>query len=112
MGKGPTVSTVPPSYFRLEAAVAGGPVSTANMKKESKAYSYEDQKWEVEMRQEIMRKRRAEAGQSTTATARELIKKAKLSEKQRVSEDIGTPHHTLPLCHLILLPLVQLILCY
>lgn len=61
-------------------------MSTANMKKESKAYSYEDQKWEVEMRQEILRKKKAESDQSTAATdARELLKKAKLSQKHRVS---------------------------
>ena len=64
--------------------MSGAPVSTANMKKESKAYSYEDQKWDAEMRQEMLRKK---AGSSHTEQldARELLKKAKLSQKQRVS---------------------------
>ena len=52
------------------------------MKKESKAYSYEDQKWEVEMRQEMLRKKRVESDQSSDV--RELLKKAKLSQKQKV----------------------------
>ena len=70
---------------RLQASLTGLPESTANMKKESKAYSYEDQKWEVEMRQEILRKKAAESNQSDATTdVRELLKKAKLSQKQKV----------------------------
>ncbi len=76
-------------YPRLEAALVGAPVSTANMKKESKAYSYEDQKWEVEMRQELLRKKKAESNEVNSADIRELLKNAKLSQKQRVSGCVG-----------------------
>jgi len=55
------------------------------MKKESKAYSFEEQKWEVEMRQEIMRKKMASSDLSSQVDVQELLKKAKLSQKQRVS---------------------------
>lgn len=61
----------------------GGVVSTANMKKESKIYSYEDQKWEVELRQEMLRRRREES-EGTSSNVRELLQKAKLSQKQKV----------------------------
>ena len=55
----------------------------ANMKKESKIYSYEDQKWEAELRQELQRKKRAESLE-TSCDARQLLKKAKLSQKMKV----------------------------
>jgi len=47
--------------YRLEAAILGRAKPVANMKKESKVYSYEDQKWEAELRQELLRKKRAES---------------------------------------------------
>ena len=75
----------PPPPSRLEAAVAGTPLTTANMKRESKAYSYEDQKWEVEMKQEQLRKKKQELKEAGQMHVRELLKKAKLSQKQRVS---------------------------
>ena len=66
----------------------GGAEPVANMKKESKTYSYEDQKWEAELRQELLRKKRAES-QGTTRDVKELLKKAtKLSQKMKVSEKV------------------------
>ena len=66
----------------------GGADPVANMKKESKIYSYEDQKWEAELRQELLRKKRAES-QGTTSNVKELLKKAtKLSQKMKVSEKV------------------------
>ena len=61
----------------------GGAVPTANMKKESKIYSYEDQKWEAELRQEMMHRKRAESG-DLPSNAREMLEKAKLRPKQKV----------------------------
>lgn len=65
-------------------------MSTANMKRESKAYSYEDQKWEAEVRQEILKRKRAESVGSTTDVW-EQLEKAKLSQKQKVSSKIHIP---------------------
>ncbi len=68
-------------------------ISSANMKKESKAYSYEDQKWEVELRQEMMKKREEEkeegAGHTHKMDVRELLKKTKLSQKHKVGGGAG-----------------------
>ena len=70
--------------YRLNAAIHGGAEPVANMKKESKIYSYEDQKWEAELRQELLRKKRAES-EGTENDTRSLLKKAKLSQKMKVS---------------------------
>jgi hypothetical protein len=61
---------------------------TANMKKESMAYSYEDQKWEVEMRKEIMQKKKVAAEQSVAVATnvRELLKKLGKVEPETESE--------------------------
>ena len=57
-----------------------GAVSTANMKKESKIYSFEDQKWAIELRQEMLSRKREESGGKSN-NARELLQTAKLSVK-------------------------------
>ena len=59
----------------------------ANLKRESKAYSYEDQKWEAEVRLEMLRKKKAEAeGQKDgEEDIRTMIKNANLSQKRKVS---------------------------
>ena len=59
-------------------------MSTANMKKTSKVYSYEDQKWDLEVQQELLRKKSAEFAEAGRFNVRELLKKAKLSQKQKV----------------------------
>ena len=58
-----------------------------NLKRESKAYSYEDQKWEAEVRLEMLRKKKAEAeGQKDgEEDIRTMIKHANLSQKRKVS---------------------------
>ena len=54
----------------------------ANMKRESKTYSFEDQKWDAQMRL-TQQKRRQTGGRSSDV--RTLLKEAKLSQKQHVS---------------------------
>lgn len=59
------------------------------MKKESKAYSYEDQVWDAEMRLQLQRRRgEGEGGQGRDLYS--LVKEAKLSQKQKVRcEGVG-----------------------
>ena len=58
------------------------------MKKESKAYSFADQKWDAEMRVELRRQRKASEGAEfdEEKDVRTLLKKAKLSQKQQVKQ--------------------------
>lgn len=72
-------------------------MSTANMKKTSKVYSYEDQKWDVEVQQELLRKRSAASAEAGSSDVRELLKKAKLSQKQRVGVVLCVCSHVSPL---------------
>ena len=65
---------------RLEVGLSGG--VDANMKRESKTYSFEDQKWDAQMRL-TQQKRRQTGGRSSDV--RTLLKEAKLSQKQHVS---------------------------
>ena len=64
---------------------------SVNMRKEGKMYSFEDQKWDAEMRLEVEKKRRkellvAEEGRGEERReVRALVKEAKLSQKQKVS---------------------------
>ena len=78
--------------------VTGGP--EANMKKESKAYSFADQKWDAEMRAELRRQRKASEGAEfeEERDVRMLLKKAKLSQKQQVKQLFPFPatRHSLP----------------
>ena len=53
------------------------------MKRESKAYSYEDQKWEMEVRQEMLKRKKAQ-NEGQRRDIRTAIKEAKLSQKQQV----------------------------
>ena len=53
------------------------------MKRESKAYSYEDQKWEMEVRQEMLKRKKAQS-EGQRRDIRTAIKEAKLSQKQQV----------------------------
>ena len=65
------------------------------MRKEGKLYSFEDQKWDAEMRLELERKRKKELvggggggggeGNEGMREVRQLVKEAKLSQKQKVS---------------------------
>jgi len=52
------------------------------MKRESKAYSFEDQKWEAQMRLDMQKKMQELRGNKDVRT---LLKEAKLSQKQHVS---------------------------
>ena len=54
------------------------------MKRESKAYSYEDQKWEIELKMEMIKKRKEQVAREGK-DVRTMIKEAKLSQKQKVS---------------------------
>lgn len=58
-----------------------------NLKRESKAYSYEDQKWEAEMRLEMLKKKKAkdESQKDRERDIRTMMKQAKLSQKRKVS---------------------------
>ena len=72
--------TLTPSLrHRLEAGL-GGTVE-ANMKKESKTYSFEDQKWDAEVRAEQLLKRKDAIQKEDIST---LIRQAKLTPKQQV----------------------------
>lgn len=64
------------------------------MKRESKAYSYEDQKWELEMRQEMLKRKKAQS-EGDRGDVRTMLKEAKLSQKQQVSlcHDVWCPVH-------------------
>ena len=61
-----------------------GDLDTANLKRESKAYSYEDQKWEIELRMEMLKKKKEQVG-GKGKDVRDLLKEAKLTQKQKVS---------------------------
>ena len=56
----------------------------ANLKRESKAYSYEDQKWEMELRLEMLKKKKEEVA-AQGKDIKTLLKEAKLTQKQKVS---------------------------
>ena len=62
-----------------------------NVRRESKLYSWEDQKWDAEMRREMESKRKRELleGGGKERDVRALVKEAKLSQKQKVSS-----HHS------------------
>lgn len=65
---------------RLSQAIEGTGVS-ANLKRESRAYRYEDQKWDLQMRKELSQRRRLHSGSDDVQT---LLKEAKsLTVKQR-----------------------------
>ena len=59
------------------------------MRKEGKLYSFEDQKWDAEMRVELEKKRQKQllegAESGTEKDVRALVKEAKLSQKQKVT---------------------------
>ena len=55
----------------------------ANMKRESRAYSFEDQKWEMEIRQELLQ-RKVDSDETSKNDVQELLKKTKLTQKQKV----------------------------
>ena len=59
-----------------------------NMRKEGKMYSFEDQKWDAEMRLEREKKKARElqgnAGLGREKDVRKLVKESKLSQKQKV----------------------------
>ena len=71
----------PPHTHRLEVGLSGG--LDANMKRESKVYSFEDQKWDAQMRLDKQKRRQTGGGSSNVRT---LLKEAKLSQKQHVSD--------------------------
>lgn len=60
------------------------------MRREGKLYSFEDQKWDVEMRLEMEKKKKREllegagGGEKVEKNVRALMKEAKLSQKQKV----------------------------
>ena len=64
---------------------------SVNVRRESKLYSWEDQKWDAEMRREMESKRKRELleGGGKERDVRALVKEAKLSQKQKVSS-----HHS------------------
>ena len=78
-------------FYRLNSSLVGS--VSVNMRKEGKLYSFEDQKWDAEMRLELERKRKKELvggggggeGDEGTREVRQLVKEAKLSQKQKVS---------------------------
>ena len=54
---------------------------TANLKRESKAYSYEDQKWDLQVRKELTRRRRLNSNSDDVSS---MLKEATtLTAKQR-----------------------------
>ena len=58
------------------------------MRREGKLYSWEDQKWDAEMRREMESKRKRqllEGGEGREKDMRVLVKEAKLSQKQKVN---------------------------
>ena len=62
---------------------------SVNMRREGKLYSWEDQKWDAEMRREMERKRKMElleggGGGGKEKDVRALVKEAKLSPKHKV----------------------------
>ena len=69
-------------FPRLQTALLGS-VDLSNLKRESKAYSYEDQKWEAELRQEQLRKKREALG-GKEVDILTMLKQAKLSQKRQV----------------------------
>ena len=71
-------------WYRLEGGLSGG--LEANVKRESKVYSYEDQKWDAQVRQEIQRRQRlvSDGDCEGRRDVRSLLKEAKLSQKQQV----------------------------
>lgn len=76
---------------RLDSGLSGS-LETANLKRESKAYSYEDQKWEMELRKEMMRKRKEQVS-GEGKDVRTLLKEAKLSQKQKVPQLANGLHY-------------------
>lgn len=57
-----------------------------NMKKQGKMYSFEDQKWDAEMKLELEKKKLGgeKGGGEEKRDVRRLVKEAKLSQKQKV----------------------------
>ena len=66
------------------------------MRREGKLYSWEDQKWDAEMRREMESKRKRELleGGEKERDVRALVKEAKLSQKQKVSSHSETESET------------------
>lgn len=86
----PLIQSSDPSrslLHRLETSLEGS-VDIANLKRESKAYSYEDQKWEAEMRLEMLKKKKAKAGgqKEEEKDIRIMMKQANLSQKRKVCQ--------------------------
>lgn len=69
--------------YRLQASLEKG-VDVSNLKRESKLYSYDDQKWEAELQQERLARQRAARG-AENDNVLSLMKQAKLSDKRQVS---------------------------
>ena len=67
---------------RMQTSLEGG-VDLTNLKRESKVYSYEDQKWEAELRREQLAKKRA-AMAKWDGDVRTMMKQAKLGQKRQV----------------------------
>ena len=67
---------------RLETALDKG-LDVANLKRESKLYSYDDQKWEAELQRERLARQQA-ARKNEDNDILSLMKQAKLSEKRQV----------------------------
>ena len=77
------------SHHRLSSSLVAD--VSVNMRREGKLYSWEDQKWDAEMRREMESKRKRElleggggGGGGREKDVRALVKEAKLSQKQKV----------------------------
>ena len=62
----------------------------ANLKRESRAYSYEDQKWELQTRRELMQRQRLLSGSEDDV--QDMLKEASLTQKQRESIEAQLQH--------------------
>ena len=62
---------------------------TANLKRESRAYSYEDQKWDLQMRREMSQRRRLMSG---SEEVQDMLREATLTQKQRESIEAQLQH--------------------
>ena len=65
---------------RLERILHGEDLDITNLRRESRAYTYEEQKWDVQVRQEMARLQRQH---SQERDIRSLVEKSTLSQKQR-----------------------------
>ncbi len=76
--------------YRLQTGLERG-VDVTNLKRESKLYSYDDQKWEAELQRERLARQRAARGNDEEEDVMSLMKQAKLSEKRQVGYKCVTP---------------------